>query len=52
VLPGAARALLLFSGMGVFNSLGHMVSDFFGPNATREQRVEALGNVFALGVLG
>jgi hypothetical protein len=37
--------------MGMLNSLGRMMGDLLGPNATRQQRIDALGNVFALGAL-
>jgi hypothetical protein len=36
---------------GVFNSYANMVRDLVGKNATMEQRVEAVGNLFALGSL-
>jgi hypothetical protein len=36
---------------GVFNSYANMVRDMVGKNATMEQRVEAVGNLLALGSL-
>lgn len=36
---------------GAINSYAHMLRDMLGPNATRQQRVEALGNAMMLGLL-